>query len=272
MADPIATIIGKSELPNCLKLDIDADHLKVFNIGFEPLIRATINACLEPIGIILKALKLISKPIEFIKLLDDIKPPNLPNLIVKFFNFELDEFPTINLGDLGIPAPFNVSIGRDASRSFDISQIPALGDFILSLLKIPFDIFTSIVGKLLTLNLNFDIPKLIGDALSGFSLIVDADLKINLPKTFATCMTKVLTGVFEPLTGGKVEEAKTQRNNEIKKESKNALIKFQDGNSNGAIKIIDEQMISPEDFKLYTGSTPFYKVVYIFSTFKAVLL
>jgi len=271
MADPVEAILNQSKLPDCLNLDF-----KTFELGFQPLVEATINACLGPIGIILTAIEKISKPIEFLKLLDKIKPPNLPNLIVEFFNLKLGKFPTINLGDLGIPAPFNVSIGGDASRSFDPIQIPSLGDFILSLLKIPFDIFTSIVSKLLTLNLNFDIPKLIGDALSGFSLIVDANLGINLPKKFATCMTKVLTGVFEPLSGGKMKEAQTKRDNEIKKQSQNALIKFNKGDSNGALKLIDENWISVDDFKKYTGTTAFYKVISIYFnsqwSFKAVLI
>jgi hypothetical protein len=227
----------------------------VFDIGFKPLLMGMINASLGPIGVILGALPKFPKPKDFLKPLIDLQV-NLPSFLAELFNTQLQGFPSIRIPEFGI------TLGT--GPELDPLQIDALFNFASGIFKIPLNIILGILDSLLSLNLSFDIPKLIKAALEPFLKLFNPDLpeiKFDLAGDFIKCITQVLTSAFGFLSGSDEMSSASIAQIQIQTEqSKEALTIYNSGKSSEALDIITEYQIKPEKFKEYTGAEAFYTI------------
>lgn len=183
-------ILAKSDLPGCMGIELEP-----YKVGFGPLIKATINAALGPIGIIVEGLPNVPKLPTILK---DLLT-NLPSILIEAFNLQLGGFPSVDLGALGIPAPFNVALGG-SGPTLDPLQIPKLGNFMFGLISIPFSVIKGLIEKFLTsldVTVFVSFESLLTAALEGIGLNPEVP---ELPVTFVKCLTEVLTNTFKLLT------------------------------------------------------------------------
>lgn len=199
MANLIQEILDASKVGDCLGISGTEPSIFPGTPGFGPVLKGFIGASLgpyEPLTKIIDPNTIIpidpTKLLEFPKKLTElIKPDGLGALIALGFNSNAEGMPDIPVKIPGIPGSLTVGGG---GTPFDPLQVPALIDFFVGLLTIPFKLITDIIiGPLIELKLPAPtlegLKDLLGSALSAISF------PEGLVEKFAGCLLKALIGV-----------------------------------------------------------------------------